>query len=284
MGDLQIHGELLSKYERLRGIISSFKSAIVAYSGGVDSTLLLKVSFDLLGDRVLAVTARSESFPEREVEEAERLASLIGCRHIIIRTQELEVPGFSSNPPHRCYLCKRELFEKLKDLAAKESVEVILEGSNADDTKDYRPGRMAVKEAGVRSPLEEAGITKEEVRALSRALGLPNWSRPSFACLASRFPYNTEITVSSLRQVQRAEEYLRELGFEVFRVRHHGTVARIELGEKDMRRLWEGSLFQDVVRGIKATGYKYVALDLEGYRTGSMNETLDHKELVKITS
>lgn len=284
MAHLQITGELLDKYENLRRIISSFKSAIVAYSGGVDSTLLLKVSSDLLGDRVLAVTARSESFPETEVEEARRLASLLGSRHMIMEIYGFNIPGFSSNPPHRCYLCKKELFQKLQDLASRESVEVVLEGSNADDAKDYRPGRKAAKEAGVRSPLEEAGVSKEEVRILSRALGLPNWSRPPFACLASRFPYNTEITASSLKQVQRAEELLRELGFEVFRVRHHGPVARIELGERDMRWLWENSLFRDVVRGIKAAGYKYVALDMEGYRTGSMNETLDQRELIGITS
>lgn len=266
--------KLMSKYEHLKNIVAQAGKVAVAFSGGVDSSLLLKVCFDVLGQDVLAVTASSESFPEREVEAARDMARTIGCRHQIIQTRELELPGFSENPPYRCYLCKQELFGKISEVAARQGIRVIFDGSNADDLGDYRPGRRAAKEAAVRSPLEEAGLGKEELRSLSRMLGLPNWDRPSFACLASRFPYHTKITGQSLRQVEQAEAFLWQLGMKVFRVRHHDTVARIELGDQEMGRLWRESLAPAIVEALKSVGYTYVALDLEGYRSGSMNETL----------
>lgn len=269
---------LQEKYERLKSIVAQAGKAAVAFSGGVDSSLLLKVCYDVLGQDVLAVTASSESFPERELKAARAVARTIGCRHLIIRTHELELPGFSGNPPNRCYLCKKELFGKIREIAAQEGIQVIFDGTNADDSGDYRPGRRAAREAGVRSPLEEAGLGKEELRSLSRKLGLPNWDSPSFACLASRFPYHTKITAPALRQVEQAEAFLWQLGMRVFRVRHHGTVARIELGQEEMRRLWEESMAPAVVKALKSFGYKYVALDLEGYRSGSMNETLGEEK------
>lgn len=272
-------GSALEKYQRLKALIARAGKVALAFSGGVDSSFLLKVCFDVLGQGVLAITGRSESFPAREVAAATEIAGLIGCRHILIDTHELDVPGFSENPPERCFLCKRELFGKIKEIAAREGIQVIFDGSNADDAGDFRPGRRAAREAGVRSPLEEVGLSKEELRALSRMLGLPNWDRPSFACLASRFPYRTRITKSALHQVEEAEAYLWQMGMRVFRVRHHGAVARIELGENEMRQMWERSLAPTIVKGLKSVGYKYVAVDLEGYRSGSMNETLDAEEL-----
>lgn len=269
---------VMKKYEQLKNIVTRAGKAAVAFSGGVDSSLLVKVCFDLLGQDVLAVTATSESFPERELEAARDMARRIGCRHVVIETHELDLPGFSDNPPNRCYLCKQELFGKIKQLADREGIRVIFDGSNADDQGDYRPGRRAAKEAGVRSPLEEVGLGKKELRSLSRMLGLPNWDRPSFACLASRFPYGTKITGSALRQVEEAEAFLWQLGMRVFRVRHHGTVARIELGAEEMRMLWEGPLAPAVVKALKSFGYTYVALDLEGYRSGSMNKTLESQK------
>lgn len=271
---------LQGKYEHLKSIVAEAGKAAVAFSGGVDSSLLLKVCFDLLGQDVLAVTASSESFPERELQAAQEMARRIGCRHLIIQTRELELPGFSENPPERCYLCKKELFGKIRQIADREGIQAIFDGSNAEDKGDYRPGRNAAREAGVRSPLEEAGLGKQELRSLARMLGLPNWDRPSFACLASRFPYHTNITASALRQVEEAEAFLWQLGMRVFRVRHHGNVARIELGEEEMRRLWEQSLAREIVQAFKSLGYTFVALDLEGYRPGSMNQTLGAENLL----
>nr|HID57833.1 ATP-dependent sacrificial sulfur transferase LarE [Desulfobacterales bacterium] len=266
--------QLQKKYDRLKRIILQAGSATVAFSGGVDSTFLLKVCVDLLRDRVLAVTARSETFPARELEEAKALAGQIGVKHIIIDSEELEVPGFSDNPPHRCLLCKTELFLKVKKIAAQHDMDCVFDGSNADDQDDFRPGRVAAHHLGIRSPLEEAGLRKKEIRTLSKMLNLLTWDKPSFACLSSRFPYHTKITRPALRQVESAENYLWQLGMRVFRVRHHDSVARIELGEKEMRLLWECGLSNEISRHFKSLGYKYVTLDLEGYRTGSMNETL----------
>ncbi len=269
----------LEKYRRLQNIVADAGKVVVALSGGVDSSFLLKVCKDVLGDGVLAVTASSESFPEREVLQAKEIAKTVGCRHIIIETSELDVPGFSENPPHRCYLCKRELFGKISHLAREKGIDVIFEGSNADDTGDFRPGRKALRELGVRSPLAEAGLSKEEIRALSRALGLPNWERPPFACLASRFPYKTKITKEALERVRKAEDFLLELGFRLLRVRDHGNLARVELGEREFQELWERALFSQVVEGLKSAGYQFVTLDLEGYRPGSMNRTLTQEEM-----
>ena len=269
---------LLADYERLRGIIADAGVALVAFSGGVDSAFLLKVCVDVLGEGVLAVTARSESFPARELEQATDLARRFGARHLIIDSEELDLPGFSDNPPHRCFLCKGELFSKLKEIADARGIPWVFDGSNADDGGDFRPGRMAARKLGVRSPLEEAGLVKGKIRALSHSLGLPTWDKPSFACLASRFPYHTRITREALKQVDNAEQFLWQLGMRTFRVRHHETVARIELGEREMQLMADPETRRKVAQHLKSLGYTYVTLDLEGYRTGSMNETLSEEE------
>jgi len=207
-----VHESLQQKYDQLRNIASQTGSAIVAFSGGVDSTFLLKVCVDELGERALAVTARSETFPKRELQQAKSLAVLIGARHLVIDSEELSVQDFSNNPPHRCFLCKTELFSKLRKIAGEQSIPWIFDGNNADDVGDFRPGRAAARQLGVRSPLEEAGMNKEEIRTLSKMLDLPTWNKPSFACLSSRFPYHTKITRSALKQVEEAEDFLWDLG------------------------------------------------------------------------
>jgi uncharacterized protein len=248
---------------------------LVAYSGGVDSTLLLKVAQDSLGsENTLAATALSPLYPEREVKGSRRIAESLGVRHVLIESNELEIDGFSKNPPNRCYFCKRELFKKLLALAKKEGISFVVEGSTVDDEKDHRPGRLAVQELGIRSPLKEVGLTKVEIRELSRALGLPTWDKPSFACLASRFPYGEEITPEALKRVGEAENFLFSLGFKQVRVRHYGPLARIELLKEEMGRLIDSSLRDAVVSQLKEMGYQYVTLDLQGFRSGSMNEVL----------
>jgi uncharacterized protein len=265
---------LQEKYRNLKRIIREAGSAAIAFSGGVDSTLLFKVCVDLLGDKALAVTARSETYPVRELEEAQKLASMIGGSHMVIVSEELDVPGFSDNPPNRCFLCKSELFSKVIKIAGERGIQSVFDASNADDVGDYRPGRQAASQLGVRSPLLEAGFTKEDIRELSKWFGLPTWDKPAFACLSSRFPYQTKITRPALRQVEQAEGILWDSGMRQFRVRHHDTIARIELGEREMQMFWECNLRGKIVPRFKALGYKYVTLDLEGYRTGSMNEVL----------
>ena len=269
---------LQNKYGRLQRIIQNAGSAAVAFSGGVDSTFLLKVCVDLLGENVLAITARSETYPARELNEARKLARQIGAGHIIITSEELDVPGFSDNPPNRCYLCKHELFSKIKDIANDRNLQWVFDGSNADDSSDFRPGRMAARKLDVQSPLEEAGLTKADIRNLSHTLGLSTWNKPAFACLSSRFPYHTQITRNALRQVEKAENILWNLGMREFRVRHHDTIARIELGQKEMQTFWECNLRDKIVNQLKTLGYYYVTLDLQGYRTGSMNEALKLKK------
>jgi uncharacterized protein len=272
--DLRLEAALQAKYDRLQQIIRHTNQAVVAFSGGVDSTFLLKVSSDLLGAGVLAVTARSETFPAHELKEAETLARQIGAKQIIIDSREMDVPGFAENPPHRCFLCKTELFSKVNEIARQHGIQHVFDGSNLDDTADFRPGRQAARRLGVRSPLVEAELTKADIRTLSKMLHLATWDKPSFACLSSRFPYHTQITKPALQGVENAENYLRQLGMRIYRVRHHDTMARIELGDQEMRLLWEKDLRQPIVRHFKSLGYKYVALDMEGYRTGSMNEAL----------
>ncbi|MEE9305186.1 MAG: ATP-dependent sacrificial sulfur transferase LarE [bacterium] len=262
------------KYEQLQTILGGMDRALVAFSGGVDSTFLLKVARMVLGDQVLAVTATSETLPSAELAEAKALARSIGAAHRIIRTNELDRPGYDDNTPQRCYFCKTELYEHLSALAHELRYEAVLDGSNVDDLGDWRPGRKAALEHEVRSPLQEAGFTKDDIRALSRDLGLPTWEKQSFACLSSRFPYGEKITVEKLKQVDEAENVLRSLQFTQFRVRHHGDIARLELGAADFERLFRDGLIEQVTQRLKALGYYYVTLDLEGFRSGSMNEPL----------
>lgn len=263
------------KVAQLKKLFKQLGKVEVAYSGGVDSSLLLKVAVDTLGnENVVAVTALSPLYPERELTGAKEMAEAIGVRHVLIESNELEIEGFSHNPQDRCYYCKRELFGKLLDLAKKEKWGVVVEGSTADDLRDHRPGRKAIQELGIRSPLQEIGFTKAEVRELSEALGLPTWEKPSFACLASRFPYGEEITTESLKKVDQAEAFLLHLGFKQVRVRHYQDLARIEVYPEEIGRLMERSLREEVVKHLKEIGYTYVTLDLQGFRSGSMNEVL----------
>lgn len=262
-----------TKLDRLREILVSLGSVLVAFSGGVDSSFLLKMALDTLGpERVLAVTAASETYFPEEVEAARALAQSLGARHLVITTTELEQEEFATNPPERCYFCKRHLMSELVALARGEGLAAVVDGSNWDDLGDYRPGARAARELGVRSPLQEAGLTKAEIRAFSRQLSLPTWDKPSLACLASRFPYWTRITREELRQVAQAEGFLRQLGFRQLRVRHHGSLARIEVLPEDFSRLLQ--VAEQVRRRFQELGYVYVTMDLAGYRTGSMNEIL----------
>jgi uncharacterized protein len=263
------------KHERLKEIFHSMGRVLVAFSGGVDSTLLLKVAIDTLGDgNVLAVTALSPLYPDRELAGAKRLTQGMGVRHLLIESNELEIEGFPKNPPNRCYYCKKELFRELRNLAQKEESPLIVEGSTLDDEKDHRPGRRAIQELGIRSPLKEAMFTKAEVRELSDALGLTTWDKPSFACLASRFPYGEEITIEKLKMVDEAENFLFGLGFKQVRVRHHVNLARIEIYPEEIERLIDGSLREKVVSHLKKIGYHYITVDLQGFRSGSMNVVL----------
>ena len=263
------------KHESLKAIFKDMGKVLVAFSGGVDSTLLLKVAQETLGnDDVLAVTALSPLYPERELNGVKRLVQALGARHRLIHSNEMEIPGFSKNPPDRCFYCKSKLFEELLDLAKEEAIPFVIEGSTLDDDRDHRPGKRAMQELGIKSPLKEAGFVKAEVRELSRALGLPTWDKPSFACLASRFPYGEEITEEGLKRVDQAEDFLFGLGFKQVRVRHYGNLARIEVLTEEMGRLMNGSLREEVVNHLKGMGYRYITLDLQGFRSGSMNEVL----------
>lgn len=260
------------KLETLKTKLKSLERIVVAFSGGVDSSFLLKVAHEVLGDKVLAVTARSSTYPEREFNEAVKFAADYKIPQRVIVSEELEVEGFSDNPLNRCYLCKSELFNKMKQLAFNEGFKFIAEGSNHDDLGDYRPGLQAISELGIVSPLREAGLTKDEIRLLSKEMGLITWDKPSFACLSSRFPYGEKITKQKLDMVDEAEQFLIDLGFKQIRVRHHGDVARIEVNEEDLDKLIDKQTRNAVYSRFKELGFVHVSLDLKGYRTGSMNE------------
>lgn len=263
------------KYDRLRGILQEMGSVVIGYSGGVDSSLLLRVAADVLGTRALAVIGQSETYPTREFEEAVALATTMGARYLVVRTEETDQIKFRENPADRCYYCKTELFSKLGDVARQENIPWIADGTITDDLGDYRPGMRAKSEKHVRSPLLEAGLNKEEVREISRELGLATWDKPAFACLSSRFPYGTGITRENLTRVDAAETFLRDHGFRQFRVRFHDTnTARIEIPPSDLQRLVTEPLRSELVRHLKDLGFIYITLDLQGYRTGAMNETL----------
>ncbi|MDA8122487.1 MAG: ATP-dependent sacrificial sulfur transferase LarE [Deltaproteobacteria bacterium] len=271
-GGNALTGQLAEKWEALLASLRGMGPSVIAYSGGVDSTFLLHAARVALGENVLAVTATSPTYPRSERDEAERIAREWGVRHRFIESNELLIPGFSSNPPDRCYHCKKELFGRIEAIAREEGYAAVCDGSNADDLNDYRPGRRAAKELGVRSPLLENGIAKEEIRALSRRFGLPTAEKGAFACLSSRFPYGTEITAEALSRVEACEEILRGFGFRQFRVRVHGGVARIEVGREEIPRLFEAGVSEAVHEGFRRNGFLYVSVDLNGYRTGSMNE------------
>jgi len=261
-----------SKLKKLKDVLKRMSSVLVAYSGGVDSTLLLKVSKVTLKDKVLAVTADSATYPQEELNFAKRMAQEIGVRHKIIKTYELKDKSFSSNPVNRCYFCKRELFGRLKDIAKRNNLNFIIDASNSSDKKDFRPGNKAKGELKIRSPLQEAGLSKEDIRALSKKLGLITWDKPSLACLASRVPYGKKITPRILNRINQGEGLLRELGFSQVRLRHYNGLCRIEIFKEDIPRLIAKRDL--LVAKLKRLGYNYVTVDLEGYRTGSMNEVI----------
>ncbi|MBC7333889.1 MAG: ATP-dependent sacrificial sulfur transferase LarE [Actinobacteria bacterium] len=263
---------LEEKIKRLKEILTGMKSVVVAFSGGVDSSLLLKLAIESLGKNVIAVTAKSPTFPEREIEEATKIARMFGCKHMIINSNELQIEEFKTNPKNRCYYCKKELFSNLISIKNDNGFDFVVDGTNFDDSTTFRPGMQASKELGIRSPLLESSLTKQEIREYSKEIGLPTWDRPAFACLASRIPYGQKITSSKLRKIEEAESFLLFLGFKQVRVRYHEPVARIEVEKDKIPEILDKTLREKIIAKLKEIGFKYITIDLEGYRSGSMDE------------
>ena len=270
------------KYSQIQRIMADLGSVVVAYSAGVDSTLVLRIAHDALGERVVAATGLSDTYPDEEMAEARTLAAEMGVEHVMVRTEELTDPRYAMNSHQRCFFCKNELYGKLRELADQRGIPHIVDGTNADDLGDHRPGLRAARQIGVRSPLQEVGMTKAEIREISNELGLRTWDKPAFACLSSRFPFGTPITLEKLKQVADAERGIRQLGFRGFRVRHHDKLARLEVDPADFPRVLERH--DEVVACIRAAGYRFVTLDLQGYRSGSLNEGLPSAVLASTES
>jgi len=267
------------RLEQLRRSMREYGSALVAFSGGVDSAFVLKIALDELGERAVAMTAISPSVAPDEAEEAKALATQLGARHLLVDSNEINDPRYAANPSNRCYFCKTELYSISEKYRAQEDLAVVLDGFNADDKKDHRPGHQAAREHAVKSPLAEAGLTKNEIRAWSQRLGLPTWDKPQLACLASRLPYGTQVTVQRLNQVGAAEKAVRKLGFSIFRVRYHGDLARLEVGAEELPRMMDSTVRAKVNEAVKAAGFTYVSIDLEPFRSGRLNDALRTREV-----